>query len=308
MIYWMRRRPAPWRKALKALTILGGAAALMLDVHQARTQTPFDLYRERVAMTAAGDRCRLFDADTAAALAAGAAQARTAALRAGYAAEALDQGAADARAQVARMACDAPRLVKAAAGARDAFRAYNGLERMAFPGQAGAWRADRIMPRETAAWRLAQDAWAGQDKVVFGVAGLKGAEAVTLSVAPADGASPYAARLLVRDAARLPEPILPEDGGAPLAARAPLRSAAKVILAEARSTADPALRPKGADKAVAFRFPSAARQALEHLDPREAVSVEILYPSDRGEMVRTAFLEVGDFDAGVAFLNTQVAR
>ncbi len=43
---------------------------------------------------------------------------------------------------------------------------------------------------------------------------------------------------------------------------------------------------------------------LEQLDPREAVSVEILYPSARGDVVRTAFLEVGDFDAGVAFLKT----
>jgi hypothetical protein len=108
----------------------------------------------------------------------------------------------------------------------------------------------------------------------------------------------------VRDTAGLPEPIVPTEGGAPLAARAPLRAAARVILADARAPADPALRPKGADKAVAFRFPAAAEQALEQLDPREAVSVEILYPSDRGELVRTAFVEVGDFDAGVAFLNT----
>jgi hypothetical protein len=137
------------------------------------------------------------------------------------------------------------------------------------------------------------------------VAGLNGAQAVTLAVAPADGASPYAARLLVRDAARLPEPILPPDAAAAPAARAPLRAAAKVILAEARAPADPALRPKGADKAVAFRFPPAARQALEQLDPREAVSVEILYPSAGGDLVRTAFLEVGDFDAGMAFLDAQ---
>jgi hypothetical protein len=304
MIYWMLRRPAPWQKALKALTILAGAAALTVDVRPARPQTPFDLYRERVAMSAAGDRCRLFDEEVAAALTAGVAQARTAALRAGYAPDALDRGAADARDQVGRIACDSARMLKAAASARDAFHAYGGLKRMAFPGQLSSWRAERIMPRQTAAWRLAQDAWAGQDKVVFGVAGLKGAETMTLSVATADGSSPYAARLLVRDAARLPEPILPADGGAPLAARAPLRSAAKVILAEARAPADPALRPKGADKAVAFRFPAAAEQALERLDPREAFSVEILYPSDRGDLVRTAFVEVGDFDAGVAFLNT----
>jgi hypothetical protein len=303
MIYWMRPRMAPWRRALTALTILAGATAMAVDVRPAMTQTPFDLYRERVAMTTVGSRCRLFDGETAAALAAGVAQSRTAALRAGYTPEALDHGAADARAQVERMTCGSARLLKAAAGARDAFRAYRGLERMAFPGAVGAWRADRIMPQQSAAWRLAQDAFAGEDKVVFGVAGQGGSEAVTLTVAPADGSSPYAARLLVRDAARLAEPVLPADGAAPLSARVPLRAAARVILADARAPADPALRPRGAAKAIAFRFPFAARQALEQLDPREAVSVEILYPSDRGDLVRTAFLEVGDFDAGMAFLD-----
>ena len=67
----MRRRPAPWRKAFKALTILAGLTALAVDVRPARPQTPFDLFRERVAMSAAGARCHLFDAETASALAAG---------------------------------------------------------------------------------------------------------------------------------------------------------------------------------------------------------------------------------------------
>jgi hypothetical protein len=303
MIYWMRPRPAPWRRALKAGLLSASAAALMLDVRPALPQTPFDLYRERVAMGAIGAQCRLFDADTAAALAAGAVQARTAALRAGYVPEALNRGADDARAEVSRMACGSAHVQSAAARAREAFRAYSGLVRMAFPGQVASWRADRSMPQRSAAWRLAQDAWAGEDKVVFGVAGEHGAEAVTLAVAPADGASPYAARLLVRDASRLPQPLL-QPGSASLAARAPLRGAARIILAEAKAPADPALRPQGSGKAVAFRFPASAQQALEGLDPREAVSVEILYPSDRGDTVRTAFLEVGDFDAGVAFLRT----
>ena len=300
-IYWMRPRRAPWRKAIKAGLMCASAAAMMLDVRPALTQTPFDLYRERVAMSAIGAQCRLFDSDTAAALAAGAVQARTAALRAGYVSDALDHGADDARVQVSRMACSSAHVQGAAARAREAFRAYAGLVRMAFPGQLSSWRADRSMPQRSASWRLSQDAWAGEDKVVFGVAGEHGAEAVTLSVATADGASPYAARLLVRDASRLPEPQV-QPGAASLAARAPLRAAARIILAEAKAPADPALRPHGAGKATAFRFPAGAEQALEHLDPREAVSVEILYPSDRGDMVRTAFLEVGDFDAGVAFL------
>ena len=299
----MRPRKAPWRRALKAVMLCASATALMLDVRPASPETPFDVYRERVAMGAIGAQCRLFDADTAAALTAGAVQARTAALRGGSTPEALDRGADDARAQVSRMACNSAHVQDAAARAREAFRAYASLIRMTFPGQVGTWRADRSMPRQSASWRLAQDAWAGQDKVVFGVAGVQGAEAVTLAVAPEDGASPYGARLLVRDSARLAQPLF-QPGAASLQARAPMRAAAKVILADARAPADPALRPIGAGKAVAFRFPASTEQALEQLDPREAVSVEILYPSDRGDLVRTAFLEVGDFDAGVAFLKT----
>jgi hypothetical protein len=163
------------------------------------------------------------------------------------------------------------------------------------------------MPLKSAAWRLSQDAFAGQDKVVFGVAGQDGAEAVTLAVAPADGLEPYAARLIVRDPARLPQPFL-TPASAPLSARVPLRAAARVVMAEARADADPALRPRGARTAVAFRFPQTTSDILAGLDPREAVSVELLYPSSRGEMVRTAFVEVGDFDAALAFLKAGPSR
>jgi len=306
MICWMRRRPAPWRRAITAWTAVAGAFAFLADVRPALTETPLDLYRERIAMAAAGAQCRLFDAGLTAALAVGVSQARTSALRAGYTDDALDRGAADARSVVGGMACQSARVQQSAQRTRDAFRAYSGLQRMSFPGDVGAWRADRAMPVHSASWRLAQDAYAGQDRVVFGLAGREGAEAVTLSVASADGADPYAARLVVRDPARLPEPLL-RAGNAPLSDRTPARAAARVILAEARAAADPALRPVGANKAVAFRFPADAERALQQLDPREAVSVELLYPSDRGDMIHTAFVEIGDFDAGLAFLKA-VAR
>jgi hypothetical protein len=303
MIYWMRPRRAPWRKAMKVATLCASGAALMLDVRPAVTQTLLDVYRERVAMNAAGARCHLFDADTTFALDAWSSQSRTAALRAGYTLLALDSANDGAREAVSNLACNSARVQEAANRTRDAFRAYSGLRRMTFPGQVAAWRADRSMPQQTASWRLAQDAYAGEDKVVFGVAGQQGVESMALAVAPSDGSSPYTARLIVRDPTRLAEPQV-RPGVFTLQARAPLRAAAKVIMADAKAPADPALRPQGAGKAVAFRFPPSAKLALEQLDPREAVSVEILYPSDRGELVHTAFLEVGDFDAGVAFLKT----
>jgi hypothetical protein len=74
-------------------------------------------------------------------------------------------------------------------------------------------------------------------------------------------------------------------------------------LAEARASADPALAPGGARGAIAFRFPAAAASALADLDPREAVAIEFLFEGRGGDGVRTAYLEVGDFAAGQAFLN-----
>ncbi len=298
MIQWMRphrtRRLAPGRTALWAL------ALLLVDGSPATAQTPFDLYRERTAMLATGERCRLFDGPTGAALAAGQSQARSAALRAGADAQTLEQGADQARRQVAGLACTAPIVQREAQRVRAAFSLYVGLHRMSFPGSVAAWRADRTLAINTTTWRLAQDAFAGQDKVVFGLAGREGEQAMTVAVSDPDGEQPYAARLVMRDPERA-QAFIP-DGHSPLSARAPLRASAKIVMAEARAPADRTLLPMGARTAAAFRFPSETLDALQQLDPREAISVELLYPSAGGDRVRTAFLEVGDFNAGLAFL------
>jgi hypothetical protein len=298
MISWMRRRRARPRGFWLTCT---ASIALMADVRPAGAQTPFQLYRERTAMLATGDRCRLFDTDTSAALDAGRAQARTAALRAGSDDQALDRGAAQALAQVASLPCAAPIVQREAQRVRSAYALYSGLHKMSFPGDVGAWRADRSLAVHNAAWMLAQDAYAGEDPVVFGLAGRQGAQAITVAVAAMDGAEPYTARIVLRDPARAAQPYL-AGGHPPLAARAPLRAVARVIMAEGKAPADRALLPVGVNAAYAFRFPAETTAALERLDPREAISVEFLYPSSRGDLVRTAFLEVGDFNAGMAFL------
>jgi len=57
--------------------------------------------------------------------------------------------------------------------------------------------------------------------------------------------------------------------------------------------------PKGSRAGWAFRFPPEAARELARLDPREAVAVEFLFP---GDVTRRAYVEVGDFAAGQAFL------
>jgi hypothetical protein len=298
MIQWMRQRraaPRPWR------WLAAAALALMADVRAAGAQSPFELYRERTAMLEAAARCHLFAANVTASLQASQGQARNAALRAGMDEISLDRAAALARAQAATVACNAPIMVREAQRVRSAYATYSELHRMSFPGDVGSWRADRTLAVHNPAWMLAQDAFAGPDRVVFGLAGREGAQAVTVAVAAPDGAEPYAARLILRDPARAPRPLI-VGGDAPLSARVPVRGVARVILAEAKAPADRALLPAGVRAATAFRFPAETLAALQALDPREAVSVEFLYPSARADIVRTAFLEVGDLNAGMAFL------
>jgi hypothetical protein len=123
----------------------------------------------------------------------------------------------------------------------------------------------------------------------------------------ADDAEPFAARLIMRDAARAPQPYLDRWGGGstarlPLTRRLPPRGATKVFAAQARAPAGPDLLPKAARTdggGWTFRFPDAAAAEFAALDPREAVAVEFLFP---GDQVRRAYVEVGDFAAGRAFL------
>ena len=271
-----------------------------------------DVYYERALMVAADTRCGLFTPDIASALAAATFQARGGALRAGIETEALAAIADQARARAAATACKAPQLLTVAARVRDAFKGYGRLLRMDFPGDTASWKADRSLPRYVPVWRLSQTSSlsgkAGSDAVTFGLAGMWGAPQKLVAVADfGDEESPYAARLVVRDAVRAPQPYLKllrtsSAASLPLRARTPPPSATLVFAAEARGPADPTLNPAGVRSAMAFRFPAAAAEAIAVLDPREAMTIEFLYAGRRGDVIRKAYIEVGDFAAGRAFL------
>jgi hypothetical protein len=111
----------------------------------------------------------------------------------------------------------------------------------------------------------------------------------------------------MRDPSLAPVPFIngmqASNGHTPLWARTPPRSATSAVMAEARAAADPTLLPSGARGGFAFRFPKSAVAALSGLDPREAVAIDFLFASgNRPDQVRTAYVEVGDFAAGRAFL------
>jgi hypothetical protein len=264
---------------------------------------PADLFYERTVMSAADARCGLFAPDVAAALAAATAQARGAALRAGTSSEALQRTERSAQAKAAAADCRSRDVSVAAARVRAAFSGFVKLSRLTYAGDVASWAADRGAGR-TARWRLAQETTFGGDRMAFGLAGREGMDALIAVAAFSDEAEPYAARLVLRDQTRSGQPYLARYGhGAtaslPLAQRLPPRSALKAYAAGSRAPAGDDLLPKGAASGWAFRFSDDAAAELAKLDPREAVAVEFLFP---GDLVRRAYVEVGDFAAGRAFL------
>lgn len=281
------------------------AAALFVVATPVRASVT-DVYYERALMTAADARCGLFSADTSAALGAAMYQARGAALRSGLDEAGVGALASRAQSKAAAIACNARDLQLAAERVRLAFKGYARLQRMSFPGDARLWRADRVLPAKAPAWRLYQTTDVKGEALTFGIAGRIGSPQQLLAVADLGSEeTPYTARLVMRDAARSQRPYLP--AATPLQAKTPPRWASRVFAAEARGPADASLTPVGAEDAIAFRFPAAAAQAMSGLDPREAVIVEFVYAGRSGDVVRQAFIEVGDFAAGRAFL-TAAAR
>lgn len=287
---------------------LMAGAALAAAPLAASASSAVDLYYERTVMTAADGRCRLFEPAVGSALAAAQAQARGAALRAGVDNASLKAVEGRARAKAAGAACASKDLDLAAGRVRTAFEGYAKLIRMSYPGDLADWRADRSTSRETPLWRLAQAVSFGPDRMTFGLAGKQAPGVLLASVNFADGKVPYTARMVLRDTARTSQPYLNRRlaapaGKIPLTGRTPPRAMAQAFAAEARSPSE-ALLPAGAKAGWSFRFPTAAADALAALDPREAIIVEFVFAGRAGDEVRQAYVEVGDFAAGRAFLKT----
>lgn len=259
---------------------------------------PADLFFERMVMSAVDDRCNLFTPGVSAALAAGAAQARGAALRAGSDAKTLKAMEQEARGRAMYIDCKSQPVTNAAARVQSAFAGYQRVQRMVYRGDLTEWRADRGVGR-TARWRLSQSADFGSNRMIFGLAGREGASALVAVASFSDKQTPYSARLVMRDGSRTMGPYIDARTRQPLSRKIPPASATRSYMAEARSGAEEELLPKGYAAGWAFRFPASAAQALSELDPREAVAVEFMFP---GERARIAYVEVGDFAAGRAFL------
>jgi hypothetical protein len=282
-----------------ALAILALAACPPLAANAAP-----DPFYERTLMSAANARCQLFDPALAAALAASARQARGAALRGGADPDALAAVEARARARAGAVPCGSADLKLAAARVRDAFAGYSRMRAMDFPGEHRAWRAERTQAAPAGGgWRLSQSGASALGPATFGIAvDANGRESLVAVAGWPAALAASGARLVLRDPAKAPRAYV-DPRAKTLADRLPPRSITRAILASDKAAAAPGLLPAGASAGAAFTFPASAAAALQRLDPREAVLLELTYPSLKGERTERIPLEVGDFAAGVAFLS-----
>lgn len=296
LMTYPKGRPARW------VGLLAGAASLLSPGVLLAANAADQLY-ERTLMTAADGRCQLFAPAIGSALDAARAQARGATLRSGASQAQVEAVEQRARSKAASTNCASKDLTTAAVRVRSAFEAYKSMQRITYPGDVAAWQAERALSATIPLWRLSQPSSFGADRLIFGLAGRANAKAMIAVVTFADNAQPYAARVVMRDPARTQGPYIDARGGRNLSAKVAPRSASQVFNAEAREPASVTLLPTGAKTGTAFRFPMTAADAMSKLDPREAVTIEFSFAGRAGsDQVRKAYVEVGDFAAGRAFL------
>lgn len=275
------------------------AAILIAPARPLAAEAADQLY-ERTLMTFADARCGLFSPAISAALDASRAQARGATLRSGVSEPQVAALEQRARAKAAAAACNSKDLTLAAARVKAAFDGYAQMQSMTYPGDVSAWKADRASSATIPFWRLSQTSAFGPDRLIFGLAGRN--KTVTAVATFENGQRPYAARVILRDTKRTLGPYIDHRSGRALTGKVAPRNASLVFNAETRGEAPPTLLPTGAKTGLAFRFPVAVAEAMSQLDPREAVTIEFVFTGRGDEMTRKAYVEVGDFAAGRAFL------
>ncbi len=268
------------------------AAILALTLAAGTATAAGDVYYERAFVRAAQDKCRLFEPRLTQALEAATLQARGAALRAGRPATELAATAGRARARAEATPCNDAELNQVKTRVRHAFAGWSRAARINFPGDKADWSADRFESARDG-WRLFQDGATGASPVRFGLTGRAPQDARPAAVVSFVGKPrPYAARIVMRDAARSPRPWLAGDGLPPEAAR-------RAVFAAGSDLAPRDLLTSGARAGEVWRFPDSAAEALATLDPREPFLIEFLF---RDDSVATARFEAGDFAAARAFL------
>jgi len=266
-----------------------------------------DTYYEHTLMSAADARCHLFAPQLSTALNVAKALSRGAALRSGIDEQVLADTGARAERRAAIEPCNSADLATVADREKSGFEVFSRLQAVSYKGDFRTWWVKRQSSASGRVWNLYQPAEFGSDALTFGIAGSSGVSELITVAQFADGATPYVVRLVIRDKTRAARPYLDQrtarpGGKIPLSGRVTPRGATEAFLAEAKFAPDPLIRPANKNAAIGYRFPPAAARAIASLDPREAIEIEFIFSSGGNYQVRKAYIEVGDFAAGRAFL------
>lgn len=284
--------------ALAAVTLAAVTLAAVAPA-SAQTRLAAATFAERSALLHAAQRCPLLGEAELAALAAGAALARSALLRSGETPARIDTLDAQAALAAAARPCHDPALLRSAQRAQAGFSAWSRLSIMLFPGQAATWAATRRPDAE--GWYLRQE---GRYGAILGVREGDSGPVVALA-APLTARSPEPAfgLLSFRDAARAPHSLIavPARLGQGLAAVSASPAMARQVWAQDRTVI---LTADGRRLAI-LSFPINAFEGISALDPREAIEVRL--GRAMGDVGARLYFEVGDLAAAQAFLAAQPA-
>ncbi len=266
-------------------------------------------FLERTSLAAADEKCGYFTDMERLALESGRLQARGALLRGGFDLPDISRGAEEvSRFAMSRM-CGDPEFLASANKLKSAFEAFLGQISMRYPGSDSEWLASRS---KWDTWRVVQSQGTGKSEAVFGMRAppppdrldLAGGEQTSpqlnlslVYTAPASAPEPVGARIYLRDTAKWDEPWLGniftgEKGTAP-------RGIAASWWATSRFVGKP---NENGRSEILLTFPRQAQAALETLDPREMVEIEIIAnPRATSRTPLVYRFEVGDFAAAHAF-------
>lgn len=250
---------------------------------------------ERVAISAADESCHLFSEGERLALRSGLFQAEGELLRAKESPAEMRQLSAKVSEHAKSLGCGHPEVISVAATIRNSYRQFAKTSYLEYPAARSTWGASRS---EHDKWAISQtDKTSG---LMFGLRRVPGqADAMRLVVAmPAQGVTPASAQLVFRDTEKLPEPWLGSLSGANAKLAAPPRSVSRMEWAsKVMSSKDEVGNP-----IWIFAFNPSAIEALEQLDPREAVQVNLNpAPRAKDQKPRQITFELGDFRAARAF-------
>jgi hypothetical protein len=300
--------------ALPALCALAASAPGVIADPSADAITATTV--SRYFLIQADARCHALPADAATALKAGYLQARNTALRSGHSMADLSPWLERARDAAAHAPCDDARLTAQFSDAASAYRRFIVQSRLDLPGDRADWRVDRSYG-DAQNWRLVQYQATPDAELAFGIYGALDAPRFTVMAHFSDGQTPYAARLLLRDAGQVSAGRI--EGGAPGVTMTPppgFGEASLAFMARNAATLSAVLHPAPAtnmagftltgehagvakaETAIRFDFPSRAWPAIAHLDPREDMVVE--FDFDSGP--RYVRFEVGDFIPGLIYV------